>query len=64
MEDKRKAAARSLRRCFECNRLAEELWATAFEYVWPLLRRSLKRPVELRQKADSAGAASYVARGA
>lgn len=63
MEDNRKAR-RSLRRQFECNRLEEELWAAAFEHVWPLVRRSLKQPVGLPPRRQRAGTANYVARRA
>lgn len=64
MEDNRKARQRALQRRFECNRLEEELWATAFEHVWPLLRRSLKRPAQLRQSRALAGANIRIARRA
>jgi hypothetical protein len=41
MEDNRKSDERRLRRCYQCNRLEEELWAMAYGEVWPLIRKAL-----------------------
>lgn len=41
MEGRGKCRDRRLRRCCQCNRLEDQLWATAYEYVWPLVRRAL-----------------------
>jgi hypothetical protein len=44
MEDDRKSGERRLRRCYQCNRLEDELWAMAYGEVWPLIRRALDVP--------------------
>jgi hypothetical protein len=41
MEDNHLVAERSVQRRFEAHRLEDQLWALAYEQVWPLLRRSL-----------------------
>jgi hypothetical protein len=41
MEGKRKTRARRLKRCYQCSRLEDQLWAMAYEQVWPLVRRAL-----------------------
>jgi hypothetical protein len=40
MEGKRKAGHRSLRRCYQGSRLEDQLWAMAYEHVWPLVCRA------------------------
>lgn len=50
MEDNRKRDERRLRRCYQCNRLEEELLAMAYGEVWPLIRRVLT----VQQPSDSA----------
>jgi len=50
MEDNRKSDERRLRRCYQCNRLEEELWAMAYGEVWPLIRKTLT----VQQPPDSA----------
>ena len=30
-----------LRRCYECNRLEDQLWNAAYQQIWPLVRRRL-----------------------
>jgi hypothetical protein len=52
MEDTRQVPGRKLQRAFECNRLEERLWAAAYEQIWPLIRRSLKGPIQ-RQRNES-----------
>jgi hypothetical protein len=64
MEGNRKAPVRALQRAFECNRLEEQLWATAYEQVWPLLHRSLKRSDRQPQPCHVGQAKNYVARRA
>ena len=32
-----------LKRCYERNRLEEELWKTAYEQLWPLVHRKFAR---------------------
>ena len=49
MEDNRNVAERTLRRRFEAHRLEDQLWALAYEYVWPEIRRSLP-PAHLAQR--------------
>lgn len=41
MEDNRNSGERRLRRCYQCNRLEDELWAMAYGEVWPLICRAL-----------------------
>jgi hypothetical protein len=41
MEGNRKKRDLSVRRGFEGNRLEEEIWAVAYEEVWPVVRRAL-----------------------
>jgi hypothetical protein len=51
MEDSRKSGERRLRRCYQCNRLEEELWAMAYGEVWPLIRKALT----VQQRPEGAG---------
>jgi hypothetical protein len=54
MEDNRKGLRRGLGRRFECNRLAEQLWALAYEQVWPVIQGSCKQDgVQRRRKAGA-----------
>lgn len=46
MEGRRRSRDRRLKRCHQGNRLEDQLWATAYEQIWPLVRR---RPAEQRQ---------------
>ncbi len=41
MADQQKARECKLRRCYECNRLEDQLWNTAYQEIWPLVRRRL-----------------------
>jgi len=50
MGDNRKREERSLWRCYQCNRLEEELLAMVYGEVWPLNRRILT----VQQPPDSA----------
>jgi hypothetical protein len=50
MEDNRKVPERTLLRGFEGNRLEEQVWAMAYEHIWPLVYKTLKRQAELRQR--------------
>lgn len=36
------AGMRKVLRDFEANRLEEEIWALAYEVIWPVARRSLR----------------------
>ena len=42
MDGKRGKLGRTLCRTCEPNRLEEELWATAYEQVWPLIKKVLQ----------------------
>ena len=64
MEDNRKEPVRTLQRLFECNRLEEQLWAIAYEQLWPVVRRSLKRAGDSRQRRRGPRAAVPIARRA
>ena len=41
MEDNRKSGERGLRRRYQSSRFEEELWAIAYEQLWPLIRKAL-----------------------
>ncbi len=41
MEGKRGTEDLRLMQCYQCSRLEDELWAMAYEQVWPLARRRL-----------------------
>lgn len=41
MEGDGKAKQRKLTRCYQCNRLENEILATAYEQIWPVIRRTL-----------------------
>ena len=43
MEDRLLAKECKLKRCYECNRLEEEVWKQAYEHLWPVVRRQLQR---------------------
>jgi hypothetical protein len=64
MEDKGKAPERMLQRGFECSRLEEQLWAMAYEQIWPMIRRSLKRSAGPGQQAQEPSNEAYIARRA
>lgn len=42
MEGVRQERECRLKRCYECNRLQEQVWMLAYEQIWPLVVRSLK----------------------
>lgn len=44
MEDRRESPVRPVCRCYQCHRLEEQLWALAYEQVWPVIRRALSEP--------------------
>ena len=50
MEGNRKPSERSLRRCYQGNRLEEELLTMAYGEVWPVIRKALT----VEQPADPA----------
>jgi hypothetical protein len=47
MEESRGSRQRRLRRCHECSRLEEDLWAMAYDQVWPIIRRAFAQPQPL-----------------
>jgi hypothetical protein len=57
MEGRKSSRGRRLSRCYQCSRLEEQLWATAYEQIWPVVRRSVIRfrgnePPQVGQQAD------------
>ncbi len=60
MEGKIVYRRRTLARRFESNRLEEQVWALAYEQVWPLLRKALKS-CHTRQEESTATDAAGVA---
>jgi hypothetical protein len=66
MEGRRASRQRALTRCYHGNRLEDQLWATAYEQVWPVIRRALTRrnADDARSAADRADMATGVARRA
>ena len=64
MEDNRRAPERTLQRCFETNRLEEQLWTMAYDRVWPVLRRRCQRAKELRPRRAETRTAHPIARRA
>jgi hypothetical protein len=43
MDGKRNSSLQSVTRKYEPHRLEEQVWAMAYEQIWPVLRRGLKR---------------------
>ena len=64
MEEKRKAPERNLQRQFECSRLEDQLWVTAYEQIWPVVRESLKRSAGPGRQAQEPGGETYIVRRA
>jgi len=64
MEEKGKAPERTLQRCFECSRLEEQLWAMAYEQIWPVIRHSLKRSASQGRQTPQLGTEAHMARRA
>jgi hypothetical protein len=64
MEDKRKAPERTLQRHFECSRLEDQLWAMAYEQIWPVVRKSLKRSAGPGRQAREPSSEAHIARRA
>lgn len=42
MDGKRNSSLQSVTRKYEPHRLEEQVWAMAYEQIWPVLRRGLK----------------------
>lgn len=56
MEGRRNSGLRTVTRRYEPHRLEEQVWAMAYEHIWPVFRRVLKSPqpasrIESVQKA-------------
>lgn len=43
MEDNLLARECKVKRCYDCNRLQDEVWNVAYEQIWPLVRQQLVR---------------------
>ena len=48
MDESLRKPDRTLQLRFEGSRLEEQFWSMAYEEIWPVIRRSLKRSVEQR----------------
>ena len=55
MEDRRESQERTLCRCYQCHRLEEQLWALAYEQVWPVIRKALPEPRRVGGGSRDAG---------
>jgi hypothetical protein len=49
MEGQRNTRVLAVSRRYEPNRLEEEIWALAYEQVWPILRKTLSPPRPVAQ---------------
>lgn len=66
MEGKRSGGRRKLRRVSEPNRLEDQVWALAYEQIWPLVRKVLRnhKPAALDEPVQGLAEATGVARRA
>jgi hypothetical protein len=66
MEGQGKSRDRRLNRCYQGNRLEEQLWAVAYETVWPVVRRAVCGDAVAREPfvGDRIAVASRMARRA
>jgi hypothetical protein len=66
MERRGKFCGRRIVRRYEATRLEEQVWALAFEQVWPLLRKawSQSRPVSPAESRAPATTSAPIARSA
>jgi hypothetical protein len=66
MEGPGRPRERTLKRCYQCSRLEEQLWATAYEQVSPVIRRALAghRKDEARHFGQQTSSAIHIARRA
>ena len=55
---------RNLQRHFECSRLEDQLWAMAYEQIWPVVRKSLKRSAGPGRQVQEPSSDAYIARRA
>lgn len=54
MEGRQRTGERELKHCYQCSRLEDELWAMAYEQIWPSIRRPLvaERPRTSRREGQ------------
>ena len=52
MEDQRRRRERFPKRCYQCSRLEDELWESAYERLWPVVREMLKTRLEDAKQAQ------------
>jgi hypothetical protein len=66
MEGSQKGMRPILKRGYEGNRLEEEIWALAYEQVWPLIRRERRqrRPISQAEVYEPSPSSTSVARRA
>ena len=51
------------KRCYQCNRLEDQLWETAYDRVWPIVRVVMKERLEAAKQCEQRDR-SIVAKGA
>lgn len=66
MDGKRRLLRRRIERRFEGSRLEDEVWALAYEQIWPLLRKIVNhlRPVPQNKSHQRARGKATIARRA
>jgi hypothetical protein len=64
MADNHKSADRTLRHCYEWNRFEEQLWTTAYEQIWPVIRRALQPRPTAQRRHERSGPRVRIARRA
>jgi hypothetical protein len=66
MDGKRGGVRRRLRRASEPNRLEDQVWALAYEQIWPLVRKVLRnhKPAVLDEPAQRLAETAGTARRA
>jgi hypothetical protein len=52
MADDRKTPDRPVQRCFEGQRLEEQLWSLAYQELWPVIRKKTTANGAKRQQRD------------
>ena len=53
MEDEQKRRECRPKRCYQCCRVEEELWKSAYEELWPVVRTQLKRRTEESKESQT-----------
>ena len=64
MEGRQRTGERELKHCCQCYRLEDELWAMAYEQIWPVARRPLVAERPKSGRLAEKGKANRVARRA